>query len=75
MESMEVATGRWPVSCRARVRVRLCRYVVVGRVASVSPRAASPPGRWGMCVVGGRLGYGLQRADGRVEHWRPLRVG
>lgn len=75
MESMEIAAGRWPVSRRARVRVRLCRYVVVGRVARVSPRAAGPPGRWGLCVVGGRLGYGLRHENGRVAHWRPLREG
>ena len=74
MESTNVAVGRWPVPRRVRVRVRLCRYVVVGRFARVPARAAGPPGRWGPCVQDGVLGYGVQYADGRVEYWRPLRV-
>ena len=73
MESATVLSDRWPVTRRARVRVRLCRYVVVGRIARVAPRAASPPGKWGPCVHRGMLGYGVRREDGTIEYWRPIR--
>lgn len=73
MESTNIARAQWPLARRARVRVRLCRYVLVGRIARVSPRAAGPPGTWGPCVHNGTLGYGIRREDGSIEYWRPIR--
>ncbi|HZW10116.1 MAG TPA: hypothetical protein VFF69_09455 [Phycisphaerales bacterium] len=73
MSASNVRSGRWPTPRRARVRVRLGRYVLVGHVARVAARAAGPPAiTWRSVVVRGRVGYGAVRADGRVEYWRPL---
>lgn len=73
MRGQQIRTGRWPVPRRRRVRVRLGRYVVVGRFARIAPRAAGPPGRrWGLASAHGRVGYGAAAEDGAVEYWRPL---
>lgn len=78
-------TGRWrraravvsrgPGARRARVRVRVGRFLVVGRVARVAARANDPPGAWGVLVVNGRVGYGRLDRRGRVAYWRPLSPG
>jgi len=76
MNSSSVRSNRWAVPARARVRVRLGPYVVVGRVGRVAPRAIGPPAAafaWGVVIVGGRVGYGAVGTDDRVEYWRPLR--
>lgn len=75
MRQHNVRTSRWPVPQRARIRVRLGRYVLVGRVGRVTTRATSPPqqGSWGIWMVRGQLGYGYRNAQGRVESWRPLK--
>lgn len=76
MTPRNTRTARWPVPQRARIRVRLGRYVLVGRVARVTTRATSPPeaGAWGVCLVDDRVGYGLTTPSGRVMYWRPLKT-
>jgi hypothetical protein len=55
------------------VRVRLGRYVLVGRFVRVAERAAGPPGPvWGVRVAHGRIGYGAVSERGEVGYWRPL---
>lgn len=74
MEMQNVSIGRWPVANRTRVRVRLGRYIVVGRIARVAPHAAGPPpGEWGVCWSHGFPGYGMRTADGSILYWRPIR--
>lgn len=75
MRPPNIKTSRWPVPQRARIRVRLGRYVLVGRVKRVTTRATSPPpqGSWGIWMVRGQVGYGYRNAQGRVESWRPLK--
>lgn len=73
MTPRNIRVARWPVPPRARIRVRLGRYVLIGRVGRVSTRATSPPGTWGVFVVNGQVGYGYRNARGRVRYWRPIR--
>lgn len=72
MTPRNMKTSRWPVPQRARIRVRLGRYVLVGRVGRVTTRATSPPSGWGVYELRGRLGYGYRSERGRIESWRPL---
>lgn len=73
MSASRVRSGRWPAPRRARVRVRLGRYLVVGRFARVAARAAGPPEpRWGLAVVHTRVGYGAATIEGGLDYWRPL---
>lgn len=76
MTPKNISTARWPVPQRARIRVRLGRYVLVGRVGRVRTRSTSPPlpaGSWGLCCVAEQVGYGLRSPGGSVRYWRPLR--
>ena len=74
MESSSVAARRWPIAARTRIRVRLGRFVVVGRIARVAPRAAGPPpGEWGVWELNGLPGYAMREPSGKVVYWRPIR--
>lgn len=76
MSSTSTKTGRWPVPRRARVRVCLGRFVVVGRVVRVTvpdpPPRPAETGSWGPALLNGRIGYGHRDRRGRLVSWRPL---